>query len=226
MTSDRFTHFVFVDFENVPEVELGLVEGRPVRVTRLIGKNQTRLELGLVQQIHRLAAQVELVEVGASGRNALDLTLACHLGQAIERDRAAGFHIVSRDKDFEAMIGHLQRQGIKLTRQESFAALPFLPKPRKSAPMKAAVPAKAGVPVKTPDSAQAAPANERFEKLAARLENNSAPRPKKKSSLLAHINTVFGGKLAEREQERQLDELIRRGFLTLDAKDRVTYRRV
>jgi hypothetical protein len=63
---------VFVDFENVHEVDLGLVEGKPVQVTLLIGKNQKKIDLALVQQIRRLAAQVALVEVGASGRNALD----------------------------------------------------------------------------------------------------------------------------------------------------------
>jgi len=81
---------VFVDFENVPEVDLGLVEGKPVHVTILIGKNQKKIDLPLVQQIRRLAAQVELVEVGASGRNALDLTLAYYLGQAVLRLRTHG----------------------------------------------------------------------------------------------------------------------------------------
>ncbi|MES1168419.1 MAG: hypothetical protein ABUL61_04545, partial [Oleiharenicola lentus] len=72
MSTHVFTYFVFVDFENVPTADLGLVEGKPVHVTFLIGKKQTWLDLTLVKQIHRLATQVELVEVGASGHNALD----------------------------------------------------------------------------------------------------------------------------------------------------------
>ena len=97
MPTDTFAHFVFVDFENVPDVDLTLVENRSVHVTLLIGKHQKKLDLALVRQIHRLAGQVELVEVGATGRNALDLTLAFYLGQSVQQRRTAEFHIVSKD---------------------------------------------------------------------------------------------------------------------------------
>src|SRR4051812_27262518 len=80
----RPMNHVFVDFENVPSVDLSLIRGRPVDVTLLIGEKQRRLDLDLVRQIHEHATQVSLVEVGASGRNALDLVLAWHLGHAAE----------------------------------------------------------------------------------------------------------------------------------------------
>ena len=191
MSTYSITHFVFVDFENVPTVDLGLVEGKPVHVTLLIGKKQTWLDLPLVRQIHRLAAQVDLVEVGASGRNALDLTLAYYLGRAIQRSPGAQFCIVSKDKDFEPMIGHLCGKGIIASRLDSFAALPFLPKPRKPSPVKVAAPIKASAPAKAAAVAKALPQDERLEKLITRLKNNTAPRPKKRSSLLARIGTDF-----------------------------------
>jgi len=62
--------------------------GKSVHVTLLIGKKQTKLDLALVQQMRRVPDQVELVEVGASGHNALDLTLAYYLGRAAERSPA------------------------------------------------------------------------------------------------------------------------------------------
>ena len=104
MPANTLTHYVFVDFENVPEVNLGLIEGKPVQVTLLIGKNQKKLDLALVQQIRRLASQVELIEVGASGHNALDLPLAYYLGQAVQRCPDAHFHIVSKDKDLRQIL--------------------------------------------------------------------------------------------------------------------------
>jgi hypothetical protein len=176
-----------------------------------------------VQQIRRLAAQVDLVEVGASGRNALDLTLAYYLGQAVLQNPNARFCIVSRDKDFEPMIAHLSGQGIKVVRCDSFAALPFLPKPRASTSVKAAVPIKPNAPVKAGASVKADALDDRFERLVARLQNSSAPRPKKKSSLLARINSDFGNKLTASEQNEKADELIRRGVLTLDAKGKIAY---
>lgn len=221
--SAGIAHFVFVDFENVPDVDLGGVEGKPVHVTLLIGKNQGKIDFALVDQIHRLSAQVELVKVGASGRNALDLTLACYLGQEVQQNPGAEFYIVSKDRDFEPMIDHLRGKNIKVTRHDSFATLPFLPKPKKHSPVKVAAPVKTSAPGKAVASVQATSGDERFEKLVTRLKNNSAPRPKKKSSLLAHINTVFGGKLNEMEQNQKLAELVRRGVLSIDAKDKVTY---
>ena len=78
-------------------------------------------------------------------------------------------------------------------------------------------------PVKPVPLVQAASAEERLEKLSSRLKNISAPRPKNKARLLAHINTAFGGKLDEGVQNHLLAELIQRGILTLDAKAKVTY---
>ncbi len=223
MTTAAITHFVFVDFENVQQVDLGLVEGKPVHVTLLIGKNQKKIDLPLVQQIRRLATQVELVEVGASGRNALDLTLVYYLGQAVQRNPDVRFCVVSGDKDFDPMIAHLSGQGIKVVRCDSFAALPFLPRPKTSTPAKAAVPARPTASVKAVAPVKGNTPDDRFERLVARLQNDSAPRPKKKSSLLARINTDFGNKLTVDEQNEKADELIRRGILSLEAKGRIAY---
>lgn len=207
---DSFTHFVFVDFENVQKVDLGLVEGKSVHVTLLIGKKQTKLDLALVQQMRRVPDQVGLVEVGASGHNALDLTLAFYLGQAAQHTPTAQFTIISKDKDFEAMLSHLSGKGIHAARRDTFAAA-FQPTPRKSA-----LAAKPAPQAK-------APPEDRLEKLITRLMNNLAPRPKNKARLLAHINTAHGQKLTDAESAQKLDELIRRGVLVIEDKDKVRY---
>jgi len=225
LNATAFTHFVFVDFENVPKVDLGLVAGKPVHVTLLIGKNQGKVDFALVDQIHRLAAQVELVKIGASGHNALDLTVAYYLGRAVERGSGGQFHIVSKDKDFEPMIAHAAEQGVRVTRCDSFEALPFLPaKPKKSGPVKQPTPVKTATPAKALAPVVAPTAEVRLEKLITRLKHHSAPRPKKKGSLLAHISTAFGGRLPEAEQNEKLAELIARGVLTIGPKDQVAYR--
>jgi hypothetical protein len=124
------TYFVFVDFENVQKVDLALIEGKPVHVTLLIGKNQTKVATSLFAQVSRLPGQVLVVEVGGSGRNALDLTLAYYLGRAIEQIPEANYAIVSKDKDFDPMIAHLGTNGIQIVRKDSFATLPFLQPPK------------------------------------------------------------------------------------------------
>jgi hypothetical protein len=203
--------FVFVDFENVPAVDLQLLGERPVQVTLLIGKHQKKLDLALVQQVLRLAPRVQLVEVGATGHNALDLTLGYYLGRAVVQAPQGRFFIVSKDKDFEPLIAHLKANGIDVSRHDAFTALPFLPRAKKSHPGKAASPAHVPAPV------------DRLEKLIARLKNATAARPKKKASLLARINTDFGNKLDEPACDLKLEELIARGVVSIDGQDKVTY---
>lgn len=223
MSSSAVSHHVFVDFENVPELELGLIEGKPVRVTLLIGKNQGKLDFGLVEQIHRLATQVELVKLDVAGRNALDLTLAYYLGQSVLRHEDCQFYIVSKDKDFDPLLTHLKDKGHKAHRSESFAALPFFPKPRKASPVRAAATAKPVAQVKPVVQSKPGDGDERFANLVERLRDNLAPRPKKKSGLLAHIKTAFGGKISDPESLQKLEELLRLKILFIDAKERVTY---
>lgn len=210
MKPDNFPHYVFVDFENVPKVDLGVVEGKPVHVTLLIGKKQTKLDLSLVQQMRRIPAQVELVEVGASGNNALDLTLAYYLGQIVQRSPDALFTIVSKDKDFEPLLAHLSAKGCKVARRETFAAV-FQPAPKKPAP-----PAKLVPPApKSPD--------DRLGKLIESFKGRPQHCPKKRTTLLHHIAAFFGNKLNDAELEQMLAKLVALGAISIDDKGKVTY---
>lgn len=205
MTLPAITHFVFVDFENVPEVDLGLVTGKPARVMLLLGKHQKKLDVALVQQIRRLADQIELVEVGGSGPNALDLTLAYYLGQAVQRDPGAQYCIVSRDKDFDPMIGHLHSQQIEVARYASFAALPFLPQPKTAVATR-----------KLPEDRRA--------KVIGRLKNSTVRnRPSKRKALLAHINAALGKETSESAVADIVRELVDSNVLSIDALGKVTY---
>jgi hypothetical protein len=210
------THHVFVDFENVPVIDIGLIAGHLAKVTLLIGKRQQKLDLALVRQIHRLAGQVEMVEVGASGRNALDLTLAHYLGRAVQSEPGTTFAIVSRDKDFDPLVAHLKETGVEVSRHDSFAALPFL------SPAKRATPPKPPTTKAQPAGRSAQP-SDRLAKLAARLSLEKAPRPRTKARLLALINTDLGGKLTESEKQAMLAELVSLGVLTVDANGKIVY---
>jgi hypothetical protein len=196
-----------VDFENVPDIDLGPIGSHSLKVTLLIGKNQTRLDLALVRQIHRLADRVELIEVGASGHNALDLTLAYHLGQAACQSPKAKFHIVSKDTDFDPLIAHLKAADIDVTRHRSFDALPFL------------------TPTKKPAASSPRSTDSRRGKVLARLKNPaSRNRPTSKSALIAHIETALGKESSSERVKDILNELVDRGTLTIDAAtDKVSY---
>lgn len=197
---------VFVDYENVPEIDLGLVAEKPVHVTLLIGKNQKKIDLALVRQIHRLASQVELIEVGVTGRNALDLTLALYLGQALQNHPAARFCIVSKDKDFDGMIAHLKERKTPVTRHESFAALPFFPPSKK--------------PVV---SAKSAPADRRTKEVARLSDTSLMNRPSTHKRLLADLKAHLGPDTTDDLAADVIRELTDKKVLQIDAQSRVRY---
>lgn len=211
------THFVFVDFENVPEVDLSAISGQPVLVTLLIGKNQKKIDLELVEQIQAFAAQVKLVKVGGSGHNALDLTLACYLGRAIERAPKAVFAIVSKDKDFAPMIAHLIDHDVEVARYDSFAALPFLHHRKPVTPPKSAPATKTSAPAKKPPE-------DRCAKVIARLKNpGNRNRPSDEAALHAHIKSALGKQASDAKVADIVRELVTDHALTITPQGKVSY---
>lgn len=211
MPADAFEHHVFVDLENVPEVDLSLIAGKPAHVTVLIGKNQAKLPTTFSLQLHHYARQVRPIEVGASGRNALDLTLACHLGQALGAQRTGHFHIVSRDHDFDAMIAHLAASGVSIRRSEAFAQLPFLSRAKSPAPKKSAVPTTST-------------ANDRCARIIDRLKNPAnRNRPSSRGKLNAYIKASLGKTASDSSIAECVGKLERDRILSIDAAGKVTW---
>lgn len=212
-------HYVFVDFENAPEVDLAAIQGLPVYVTLLIGKTQTKLSTSLVVQIHAQAAQVRLVRFGASGRNALDLTLAYYLGRAVAECGPVEFHIVSKDKDFEPLMAHLRTKQVRVARAESFGALHFLAgrKPVAAPKKTSAAAAKASPPVNDL-------VGNRIASVVKRLSSpTSASRPSTEQRLRAHVKTGLGKQYSERAEQDVFMRLQKQGILTIEMDGKITY---
>jgi len=211
-------HFIFVDFENVPSVDLALVEDKPVHVTLLFGSKQTKLSTELSVQLNKYATQVAPVQVEASGRNALDMILAGYLGQAVERHPGAQFHIVSRDKDFEPLIAHLQAQGTKVSRHDSFAALPFAAPVKKAVTRPPFIPAP--VPAKPPVAPKPKATVDKLTKFIAHLRNSP---PSSRMKLEHTITDFFKPSLPAGGMKGIIADLVKRKILTIDPKGKVAY---
>ncbi len=231
--TSRLNH-VFVDFENVPSVDLAAIGDHDAEVILLIGEKQRRLELSLVQQIHEHATKVTLVEVGASGRNALDLVLAWHLGKTAERHPDDFYFVVSKDKDYNPLIAHLRTRGLKIERIEAFSALPFLvprplerrpPRPRRSPavePPRKSAPTPPEPPI-VPVSVGSPRGADRLLKLIDRLQNRTKARPARRKTLLSYIQQFYGGQLGEPDLEAVLATLEQRDVIALNPNGRVSY---
>jgi hypothetical protein len=128
-----FAHHVFVDCENVHDIDPAVLAVPAVRLSLVMGPHQTKLPVDLVEKLLGRAHVVELIRSAGTGRNAIDFVLAYHLGRAAAKNSARKYYIVSRDTGFDPLIEHLRGRCVSVVRCESIDALPFLtaitPKP-------------------------------------------------------------------------------------------------
>jgi hypothetical protein len=221
---------VFVDFENVHEVDLDVIGNKAVSFTLLVGPKQTKLDAKLVEKLFAHAASVQLVRLATSGKNALDFILTYYVGRAVAFDPTGCFHIISGDKGFDSLVKHLQGKRIDIGRHESFAALPFAvpvkaAKPEKpaTAPVRAEV-AKPKVVAKGKTPAAPPTLEVQVNRVLEQLRKPSATHPRKKEGLLKQVVNFLGKKITEGEAAPIVERLERSGHITIDEKENITYR--
>jgi citrate lyase gamma subunit len=206
------THFVFVDFENVPGIDLDVLGGHPAVVLLFLGQ-KSKLKPDLVEQMSRLPCEVRLIKVGVTKKNALDFVLTYHLGAAMARHPGMSCHIITGDKDYDPIIRHLAINGLTVSKHASLEELPFLKKPLKpAAKSKAAPPAKK-------------PAEDRTPKIIARLSDSAnLMKPSTEKALRSRIKTDFGKEATDQKVADLVADLKQRGIVNIDEKGKVSYR--
>jgi len=192
---------VFVDFENVQDVDLSVIGSKGMSFTFLLGANQTKLKTDLVEKLIEHAAAIQMVRLSSSGKNALDFALAYYLGRAVLADPGAHFHVISKDTGFDSLIGHLKSRNIRARRHKDFTTLPHA----------------AGKP--TP-----APQVDPLVRVLEHIRKNATNRPKRKKTLTRHVLGLLGKEATEESASAVILELCKTGNLILDEKDAVTYR--
>ena len=210
----RLNH-VFVDFENVQQIDASVIGSKAVYFTLLLGAKQSKLDVALVEKLMEHAASVQLIRLTSSGKNALDFALAYYVGRAVSANPAAFIHIVSKDTGFDPLVEHLRSRHIHAHRHDSFATLTFTgtPKVATVTPKAETVTPKAG----------AVGQDETFDRALERLRKNVTNRPKKKKTLLSHLKSGLGKDATELEAANLLEKLRVAGHLSIGDNDAVTY---
>lgn len=192
---------VFIDCENVRPVDASVIGTESFHFTFLLGAQQLKLDVTLVEKLMAHAATVQLIRLTASGRNALDFALAYYLGRAVMTDPSASFHIVSRDGGFEPLIEHLRSQKIRVLRHDDFASLTIPGRARSSSP----------------------PPEDMLTRVLGHLRKNAATRPKRKKTLMSHLLAVCGKTATEADVVKLIEALSQAGHLSIGDKETVTY---
>lgn len=108
---------VFMDFENVHQIDLSLIGAKSVSFTLMVGPQQGTLDASLEERLMEHSASVRLVKLKSKAKNALDFALAYYLGRSALADHTAYFHIISKDAGYDPLIGHLRDQHINARRR-------------------------------------------------------------------------------------------------------------
>ena len=192
---------VFVDFENVHQIDLSVIGSKAICLTLLLGARQTKLDVELVEKLMEHASSVHLVRLTSSGKNALDFALAYYLGRAVMTDPTAQFYIVSKDTGFDPLIEHLRTRHIHAERHDDFTALVGA-RPAKPSP---------------------APPEDLPARALGHLRRNTTNRPKRKKTLVSHLRAFAGKAVTEADVLDFVEKLRAAGHLSIGEKDAVTY---
>ncbi len=196
---ERTSH-IFVDYENVHEIDLDLIGNKPVTVVIILGEKHKKVAWEMVQQILKYPGQVQVIEAGRSGRNALDFVLAYQLGVEATMHPSHSFHIVSRDTGFDRLVDFINKQHLKAQRHESFEAALVFP------------------------GKKAVPQADRVRIITERLTRKKKARPAKKKTLMSQINAEFGKALPAPEIEQIVQELVTNRVIELKPSGAVVYK--
>jgi hypothetical protein len=222
-------HHVFVDFENVHQLDFSIMEKRPVHLTLLIGAKQSRMAVETVQHLLQYPDNVHLIRLTSSGKDALDFALAYYVGRAAVLDPGGWFHIVSKDTGFDPLVEHLRSRHLKVRRHPGFSALltaisPASTRPPNSPPAKAAT-AASPVAKPSPVSPETSPAltESDVSKALGHFVKNPSSRPGKKTTLLNHLRSHMGKPATEKDALRLMASLEALGHLSITEKGKVEY---
>ena len=171
---------LLVDFENVQQVDLTRLDDR-FQIIIFVGASQKSVPIELVTSAQTLGNRIEWQRVDASGRNALDFFIACQLGRVLEKSPQQHCLVLSRDKGFDPLIRHLNKNGLKCRRLNSLLEL----EPKTAQPEE--------------------PSYQRVIEVLGKSDKKS--RPRKRKTLSQHISSIFQKKIAQEEVDRIVDLL-------------------
>ncbi len=216
---------VFVDFENVHEIDLAVIGSKFVTFTLLVGSRQTKLDISLVEKLFEHAAAVQLVRLTSAGKNALDFALAYYVGRAVAADPTGCFHIVSKDKGYNPLVEYLLSKHIQIQRHDDFDALVFSTqshgKPVPSKPTASKI--KAGPIKKNISKTEAADMEALKQAALANLRKLGAKTPKSKKRLISHLKAQLSLQTEEAVVLDLIEIMDHAAYLAIDDKGKIIY---
>ena len=207
------SNFVLVDFENVQPRNVSLLHGHSFKLKVFVGANQPKIPFDMARALQAYGPDAEYVQIDGNGKNALDFHISYYLGRLAAETPDASFYVISKDKGFDPLIKHLKGQGISCQRSSSIADIQGV-KVSSSKTISDRVDS-----VKLLDS-RSIP--ERVDATISNLTKRKAAKPRTLKTLRSTIKALFRDQLADAELDELIEQLTRRGAITV-ADGKVNY---
>lgn len=209
---------LFVDYENVPKVDLAALPDDVV-VPFFFGASQRTVPTAFLKEALKLGTRFVPIDIEGQGKNALDFHIAYYLGEYLTAAPDADCVILSRDKGFDPLVRHLTGRGFKVRRVAALGDAFGAAEERTAARSRA----RRAAAVRPRTAARAEPAHEpphphldqAVEKLRRMPSRNL---PKRRATLASTLHSAFARKLDAADVERLIDALVRAGRVRVSDK--------
>lgn len=111
--------YLFVDYENVHQLNVDKIKNDNVKVFMLVGSFQNRIPFEMVKKTQYLGSDLTWIKIASEGKNNLDFHLCYLLGEYNNTtDKEVSFYVLSKDKGYDGVIKFINSNGRKCFRIE------------------------------------------------------------------------------------------------------------
>lgn len=114
---------LLVDYENIQNIDLAVIQDKDIDIKIFVGQAQNKIPIELVQAMQRFGKRVEWIKIEGSGSNALDFHIAFYLGRFSKDIGEGSFLILSKDKGFDPLVKYINKSKTNCQRIQSLLEL-------------------------------------------------------------------------------------------------------
>ena len=189
----RINH-VLIDLENLLPAQLDQLCPDTFRPHVFVGAAQSKLPVELVMALQPFGDRARYIRMSGSGHNALDFHIAFYIGELSAQDPHASFHVISKDKGFDPLIGHLKSRKISVARHETITDIPLVRSQKSSS------------------------SQERALQFHTKLLQPKVTRPRTVTTLKSAISSFFQRQLTTNELDAVVAEMKGKGWISVNAE--------
>ncbi|MFZ2387095.1 MAG: PIN domain-containing protein [Polaromonas sp.] len=122
---------ILVDYENIQKIDLSILDDSYSAII-FVGAKQNQPKASKNKATAHRFSRVDFHKIEGTGKNALDFHIAFQLGRTIETEPHTECFVLSKDKGFDPLLSHLNKNGLKCRRVSSIDEL--IPQPSATIP--------------------------------------------------------------------------------------------